>query len=545
MTSTKGSSNSRSIKLHSLNTVTRHNFDRLLPRILRLLEDASFVAVDTELSGLCTHRSQRYSIFDDLQQRYSKLVESASSFALLQFGLAVYRFEPDRGHCTATAFSFHLFPAAIPNLPERRFSMQHSSIAFLAENRFDFNASLIDGIPFLSRFDERQQRAKIDPGSAEQAVNESSHPSTVELCKPEDRDFVGNVMSRVDAWVAAGALGKLDLAPCNGYQRLLTYQQIELKYHDRLLVCKIQSPSGPFLQVSAPSPEERTVLEAADMEERLGRLRSDVGFRQVIDRIVELKLPLVGHNCFLDLCHMYDKFVGRLPNTLLDFKSELTKMFPVIVDTKFIAGKDPELSGLGLSELYGYFADSRQNLLHAPGLHRLEAQFHDAGYDAYCTGLVLIGLLHKRSSGTSLNPFGGDAESSSSSMMIPINLLFVMQSPYVDGLNIAGPDSEPDRAHIFLLSGLPERWRASQVTEALCRALNVSDFTVHMSLTPQSGDAYVSFQSDASFRNNEHVQLAVQTGKLRLTDGTVCGWQSFDRRIVPEKRDQSLSSSNH
>ncbi|KAF3938323.1 hypothetical protein ABW19_dt0209328 [Dactylella cylindrospora] len=61
------------------------------------------------------------------------------------------------------------------------------------------------------------------------------------------------------------------------------------------------------------------------------------GLRLLIDKILELKKPLVGHNCFTDLCYLYRTFIGHLPDTLDGFRQLLRKEFGIVIDTKFLA----------------------------------------------------------------------------------------------------------------------------------------------------------------------------------------------------------------
>lgn len=70
--------------------VVKDNFFEILPSIFSAIDAASFVTIDTELSGLCASKAQRYSILDDAQERYLKLRDSALNFGLLQFGLSAF-----------------------------------------------------------------------------------------------------------------------------------------------------------------------------------------------------------------------------------------------------------------------------------------------------------------------------------------------------------------------------------------------------------------------------------------------------------------------
>jgi hypothetical protein len=65
---------------------------------------------------------------------------------------------------------------------------------------------------------------------------------------------------------------------------------------------------------------------------------SQLGLRRVIklllDHVRETQCPIIGHNMMLDLCHIIQKFITPLPDTLEQFKKLVSKLFPVIIDTK-------------------------------------------------------------------------------------------------------------------------------------------------------------------------------------------------------------------
>lgn len=80
------------------------------------------------------------------------------------------------------------------------------------------------------------------------------------------------------------------------------------------------------------------------------------GVRLLIDKIMECKRPIVGHNCFQDLLYLYRTFIGDLPPTLTEWRKLLRTEFGMsvtiilgihcdlkltrnyrIVDTKFLA----------------------------------------------------------------------------------------------------------------------------------------------------------------------------------------------------------------
>ena len=89
-----------------------------------------------------------------------------------------------------------------------------------------------------------------------------------------------------------------------------------------------------------------------------------MGFRKIVDLIVESKKPVVGsfllavptcsclqfilslgHNCLLDLFHLYSRFIGRLPQTIGDWKQSFNSSLNLYGIAIFlIAHLSPQIS---------------------------------------------------------------------------------------------------------------------------------------------------------------------------------------------------------
>lgn len=127
--------------------VTRENFATVLPAVLNSISSAKFISFDTELTGLCTNRFHRYSVLDEVEQRYSKVRDSAINFGLIQVGITTFHWNSKKSKYTFESFAFYLFPRnQNDSNSERRFSCQLSSLEFLAEHNFDFNKTFYKGI---------------------------------------------------------------------------------------------------------------------------------------------------------------------------------------------------------------------------------------------------------------------------------------------------------------------------------------------------------------------------------------------------------------
>ena len=133
------SSPSKKQKLRFGLDVTRDNFEEVLSAVLEAVNEAQFVAVDTELTGLSSV-SNFEDMVDEPRERYTKLRRYATDFAVLQYGVACFRWDEGSKKYHVKPFNFYLSAATNRDTGiERRFLAQASSIEFLSEYHFDFN----------------------------------------------------------------------------------------------------------------------------------------------------------------------------------------------------------------------------------------------------------------------------------------------------------------------------------------------------------------------------------------------------------------------
>jgi hypothetical protein len=70
--------------------VTLKNFEELLPKVKEAIDLADFLSFDLELTGLHWDKDSQPTIMDELPTRYQKVRETASNFAIIQFGLCCF-----------------------------------------------------------------------------------------------------------------------------------------------------------------------------------------------------------------------------------------------------------------------------------------------------------------------------------------------------------------------------------------------------------------------------------------------------------------------
>lgn len=170
----------------------------------------------------------------------------------------------------------------------------------------------------------------------------------------------------------------------NNFQRRLVYQHVRRFHPDLVAIGK-----GSFIQI-IPYVKAREDAHNAQKARKFEELiESQIGLRWPIEAMAgsdlkgltthsfiryvngredvlaeqldDLKAAvkeryrvLVGHNLFMDLMYFYQCFIGRLPDRVEDFQKIIHHIFPVVVDTKYLAthsDTNPVLARSSLQEL--------------------------------------------------------------------------------------------------------------------------------------------------------------------------------------------------
>lgn len=111
----------------SMMEVVKTNFDVRLPEIVEAINEADFVAIDMELTGIGGSNDIRLLPIDTPTHRYSKYRASAQSYKPNQFGLCTFRWDSDRKQSVFALASFSIpnflagAAACAANLPKRPF----------------------------------------------------------------------------------------------------------------------------------------------------------------------------------------------------------------------------------------------------------------------------------------------------------------------------------------------------------------------------------------------------------------------------------------
>ncbi|KAI5940012.1 poly(A)-specific ribonuclease PARN isoform X3 [Manis javanica] len=497
--------------------IIRSNFKANLHKVYQAIEEADFFAIDGEFSGISDGPSVTALTngFDTPEERYQKLKKHSMDFLLFQFGLCTFKYDYTDAKYVTKSFNFYVFPKPFNrSSPDVKFVCQSSSIDFLASQGFDFNKVFRNGIPYLNQEEERQLREQHDEkrlqsNGAGTLSYVSPNTSKCPVMIPEDqKKFIDQVVEKIEDLLQSEENKSLDLEPCTGFQRKLIYQTLSWKYPKGIHVETLETEKKErYIVISKVDEEERKRREQQKQAKEQEELNDAVGFSRVIHAIANSGKLVIGHNMLLDVMHTVHQFYCPLPTDLNEFKEMTTCVFPRLLDTKLMASTQPFkdiINNTSLAELEKRLKETPFNPPKVesaegfPSYDTASEQLHEAGYDAYITGLCFISMASYL--GSFLSPPKIHVSARSKLIEPFFNKLFLMRVMDIPYLNLEGPDLQPKRDHVLHVT-FPKEWKTSDLYQLFSAFGNIQISWI------DDTSAFVSLSQP------EQVQIAVNTSK--------------------------------
>lgn len=395
-------------------------------------------------------------------------------FLLVQFGLAVFTYDSKTQRYTQRSYNFYVFPRPLNRAAtDHRFMCQASCMSFLADQGFDFNKLFKEGIPYMTAVEEERLTKKLEE---KQKARVNKEEGAVEIVPIADADkpLVEDICRRIQEFVESDFKGdELTIDKCNAYIRRLVYQEARIRWPNKL---KVESRFDKFdctlVVKKLGTREEEQLWETERCERELAEVKRAVGLGILMRKIADSGKLIVGHNMLLDLCHMVHQFFGQLPESYTEFKSLLHSLFPRLLDTKVICHSQELRESVVSSNLSQLFETLGREPFRLPAMgpevpgrtYQASAveKSHEAGYDAFLTGVCFLALLDYL--GSSKEP-PVVVNLPDSPLLRPfLNKLLIGRLKDVPHINIPGDDPKPKRDHVFHLT-FPKEWKFTDISQ--------------------------------------------------------------------------------
>ncbi|XP_068632041.1 poly(A)-specific ribonuclease PARN-like [Battus philenor] len=447
--------------------VTRKNFKECLPLISESIDKADFLVIDAEFTGLINGRD--VSIFDSPQEYYSTLLNGATEFLLIQYGLCAFYWDHKENHYMNDAYNFYLFPRGRPG-PEKMFLCQSSSLDFLASQGFDFNKLIREGISYMTEPTETRLRENL----SERHKSYSNEKDNISIPE-EHKQQIEDICKKVREFLDENKTDEMEIDRCNAFMRRLLFQELGSRFKQEAFVeTKILENKSRILKVTRiKSEDEGKNRDTQKKEKEWEEFEDAVGFSKVARMISQSEKLVIGHNMLLDLIHTLNHFFQPLPASYISFKEFAHGMFPRLLDTKYMSSLPPFKDKVNSSVLQHLFVTlseppfslPKAESLEGRGYRQADDKLHEAGFDAYVTGLCFLSM-HQH-----LARMRGDhprrLQGPDCAALKPfLNKLFLAKTAHQDSpyMNLSGADPTPSRDHVFHLT-FPKEWQRNDISQ--------------------------------------------------------------------------------
>lgn len=446
--------------------VTKNNFKETLPLVEKSIKAADFLVIDCEFTGLLNGRDP--TIFDTPSEYYSRLLAGSAEFMLVQFGLCAFHWDVDKKTYMNEAYNFYLFPQGRPG-PERIFQCSSSSLCFLSAQGFDFNKLIKDGISYMSEPIETRMRDNL--------IGKQKFTSQQKDCiiiPEENKKYIEDVCKQVREFVDDKKQNELEIDKCNAFQRRLLFQELSTRFKNEIfLETKVLDNKNRVLKVTRLlTDNDEQERERLRKEREWEEFEDAVGFTKVARMISQSEKLVIGHNMVLDIIHTLSHFFQSLPTQYENFKEFAHFIFPRLLDTKYMSNLPPFKDRVNSSVLPHLLATlssapfeiPKSDSLVGRGYSQTDGNFHEAGYDAYITGLCFLSMY------THLLEMRGESNrvvAPDSAILKPfINKLFLARTAFQDSpyMYLSGQEPVPPRDHVFYLT-FPKDWARTDISQ--------------------------------------------------------------------------------
>ena len=288
--------------------VTKDNFEQLLPQIIEDIKAADFIAIDCEFTGLVKDKLDRIDIMDTAAERYRKVSSSVRHFLPIQVGICTFHYFEHKtgGYYQAKPYNFYVFPKSGNRYfgLDRVFSTQVGSLEFLLENKFDFMKWATEGISYVNRDDYERVLSRLDD-------QDIPDPALVE--GEAMFEIVEDALAKVNDFLQNSSEKTMEILTPSSHHKKAIEKAVKREFNG-YVGCTWKRTSVELEKLTEEARKESLRLSRSNVLR--DELKELVGFRKVIDALIEVKKPLVGHNMLHGIFENNYRFVPHFPSFL-------------------------------------------------------------------------------------------------------------------------------------------------------------------------------------------------------------------------------------
>ena len=404
--------------------LTRENYYEVEPIILKDIENSEFIAFDLEFSGIII---SKFKIYDSSEEYFQKSKYMAENYRIIQVGITPFIKKDVNNNKEYIAKPYNIYAFPSEKQSNNRFDSCLASIIFNREHGCDFNKWISQGVPYLNNENLKKLTERLMSGNINKydPKNISTFKNIV-LYKEQDKirykDFHDTFMNfynnkeekilkheKIVRHLMLYFLNKLDED---------IRKKIFIEYKDEIVGEDVKSYI--FIH-KLNSYEEKLQKINQENNEIIALIKREKGIKNLIEKIISSKKPIVGHNCFIDLLFIMSHFMDDIPKNFHTFKLKLKNEFGGgIYDTKYLFSSNKKnINELNIKDyvnlecLYTNLYEKNEKLeknqkiiVEIPKNEKFinyfdeneknkenkEKKFHQADYDSLTTGCVYLYL---------------------------------------------------------------------------------------------------------------------------------------------------------
>ena len=400
--------------------LTKDNYYDIESQILKDIEECDFIAFDLEFSGLIQNKSK---IYDSPEEYFTKLKYNAENFRIIQLGLTIFKkSEENNKEYIAKPYCIYVFPSEKQN--NNKFDFVIGAIIFNREHGCDFNKWISKGVPYLNEENLSKLKERLINGDINKYnPNLSSMHKNINLYKQKDKIIYENFLNKFNDFIKNEDEKIFKHEKINKHLVIYFLNELNEEIRNKIFIEYKEETIGleikEFILIYKLSSEEKKLKIIEKNNEIESLIKKEKGVKNIIDKIIEFKKPIVGHNCYIDLLYIQNHFMSEIPKDYIEFKKRMINKFNGgIYDTKYLYNEscfnfseNKELNNIKnnihLESLYKNLSKENSKLDKDKKMkikipedfidylnENNSSKFHQADYDSFVTGCSFIFMFN-------------------------------------------------------------------------------------------------------------------------------------------------------